>query len=125
MVPLIQFALVLHLVIETTACMNFFLRPSSTLSTPQPYSHGVIRQYALLLVTVNIIVAIFLSRAVWDPVAAQVAAAVAFYHVGPLVRAVARIRRGENGGGMGGPWLHAVSHAVCGGSLVLSALMLW
>ena len=122
---LMRFALVLHLVIETTAAINFFLRPSATLSTPQPHSHGVIRQYALLLLTTNIIVAIVLNRATVDALTGQIAAAVALYHAGPFVRAVSRIRRGNAGDILGGAWLHAVSHLLCAVCLVVSSSIVW
>lgn len=108
-----QVALVLHLVVETTAAVNFFLRPSATLSTPQPHSHGVIRQYALLLLTTNIIAAAVLKRAVHDDISGHIAAALALYHAGPLIRAVSKIRRGITAGIVGGAWLHALSHLLC------------
>ncbi len=123
--PLMRFALVLHLVIETTAAINFFARPSATLSVPQPHSHGVIRQYALLLLTSNIIAAVFLNRAVHDALSAQIAAALALYHAGPFFRAVSRIQRGSSGDVLGGAWLHAFSHLLCLACLVASAILLW
>lgn len=120
-----QFAFVLHLVIETTAAINFFLRPSATLSSPQPHSHGVIRQYALLLLTTNIIAAAVLSRAMYDELSGQIAAAFALYHAGPLVRAVSKIRRGNAGDVLGGAWLHALSHLLCLACLLASSFLLW
>ncbi len=122
---LIIFALVLHLIIETTAALNFFLRPSATLSISQPHSHGIIRQYALLLLTTNIIVAVVLKRAVWDAVSAQIAAALALYHVGPFLRAVSRISRGDPGDVLGGAWLHSFSHVLCATCLVASSFYFW
>ena len=119
------FGFVLHLVIETTATVNFFLRPSATLSIPQPYSHGIIRQYALLLLVTNIIIAVVLNRATHDALSGQIAAAVAMYHGGPFVRAVSRIRRGEVGDELGGAWLHAFSHLLCAACLAASSLLLW
>ena len=120
-----RLALVLHVIIETTAAINFFLRPSASLSTPQPHSHGVIRQYALLLLTTNIIVAIVLNREMHDALSAQIAAAVALYHAGPFVRAMSRIRRGNSDGVLGGAWLHAFSHLLCAVCLVASSFLLW
>ena len=105
--------LALHLIIETAAAINFILRPSATLVAPQPHSHGVIRQYGLLLLSTNIIVASVLHRGVHDTLAKQVAGALALYHVGPLARAMARIGGGNCGRALGGAWLHAVVHAVC------------
>lgn len=122
---LMRFALVLHLVIETTAAINFFARPSATLSVPQPHSHGVIRQYALLLLTTNIIAAVFLNRAAHDALSGQIAAALALYHAGPFVRAVSRIQRGTSGDVLGGAWLHAFSHLLCLACLVASAILFW
>ncbi|KAF6232480.1 hypothetical protein HO173_009360 [Letharia columbiana] len=124
MESLMRFAFVLHLVIETTAAINFFFRPSATLSTPQPHSHGVIRQYALLLLTTNIIVAVVLNRAVHDALSEQIAAAIALYHTGPLVRAVSRIHRGNSGDVLGGAWLHAFSHLLCAACLIASSFLL-
>jgi hypothetical protein len=121
---LMRLALVLHLVIETIAAINFFLRPSSTLAAPQPHSHGVIRQYAILLLSTNIIVAVILNRAVSDNFTEQIAAAVALYHVAPLVRAVSKIRGGKSDDALGGPWLHAFSHLVCAVSLVAASFHL-
>ena len=120
MKSLMQFAFVLHLVIGTTAAINFFVRPSATLSTSQPHSHGLIRQYALLLLATNIIVAVFLNRAMDDALSGQVAAALSLYHVGLSVRAVSRIRGGNSGDVLGGPWLHAFAHSLCAACLMAS-----
>ena len=118
-----QCALVLHLVIETTAAINFLLRPSATLSIPQPHSHGVIRQYALLLLTTNIIAAAVLDRAVNDELSGHIVAALALYHTGPFVRAVSKIRRGNADDILGGAWLHALSHLLCLACLLVSFLL--
>lgn len=119
-----KWALVLHLLIETTAAINFFVRPSATLAAPQPHSHGVIRQYAILLLSTNIIVAVVLNRAISDDFTEQIAAAVALYHAAPLARAVSKIRGGKPGDTLGGPWLHAVTHLVCAVSLVAASFHL-
>ena len=122
---LIQTGLILHIVIETVAIQNYLFRPSATFSAPQPLAHGVLRQYALLLLSTNIIVAMVLNRGVQDKLSRQISAALALYHVGPLVRAVKRIQRGERGDLLGRPWLHAVVHLLCGGCLVASLFSLW
>lgn len=122
---LLQTGLILHMVIETIAMNTFFFRPSATFPQPQPLAHGVLRQYALLLLSTNIIVAIVLNRGVHDKLSAQIMAAVALYHVGPLARAVARIRRGEKGDWLARPWLHAVVHLLCGACMVASSVSLW
>lgn len=119
-----RFALGLHLVIETIAAINFLFRPSATLAEPQPHSHGVIRQYAVLLLSTNIIVAVVLKRAVSDEITEQIAAAVALYHAAPLVRASSKIRKGKSDDALGWPWLHAVAHLVCAVSLVAASFHL-
>lgn len=115
-----RFAFTLHLVIETPASVNFMLRPSSTLSTPQVHSHGVIRQYALLLAATNCIVALLISHAIYDDFAGQIAGALALYHLGPLSRAVSRIRHNHTGDALGGPWVHMLAHAFCAVALIAS-----
>ena len=111
--------LLLHLIIELPACISFFLRPSATLSQPQSYAHGVIQQYALLLASTNLIVLAILSRPV-DHLSGQVSGALAVYHIGPSVRAIARIRKRELGNALGGPWLHVLVHLICVGTLAMS-----
>lgn len=115
--------LLLHILIELPASLNFFFRPSATLAVEQPYAHAVIRQYALLLMTSNLIALIFLYQPP-DAVSRKIAGAMALYHFGPLVRAGCRIWDGErNGeGGLGGPWVHMGLHGVCGGALILKAI---
>lgn len=114
-----QIAFFLHLIVEIPASVKFFLQPSATLATPQPQAHGLVRQYALLLVSSNLIAAEFVLRPS-DQLSRHIAGALALYHIGPLFRAISRIRRAEMGGGMGGPWLHAVVHALCAMFLLAS-----
>ena len=102
----------LHILIELPASLYFLLRPSGTLPTDQPHAHELIRQYALLLISTNIIAAIFLTRPE-DRLSGQVAGAFAIYHVGPFVRAMNRVWKGSKGIILGGPWLHAVVHGAC------------
>ena len=105
-------SLILHLCIELPGSINFMLRPSSTLSKPQPQSHGVIRQYALLLMSTNIMVMLLLIKPM-DELTQQISGALALYHTAPIIRAVSRIRSQEAGRALGGPWLHALVHSVC------------
>ena len=121
--PYINISFLLHILIELPASLNFFFRPSATLTVDQPHAYGVIRQYALLLMTSNLIALTFLSRPA-DALSSKVAGAFALYHLGPLVRAGCRIWDGEgNGeGGLGGPLMHLVVHAVCAGALMLEAI---
>ena len=99
----------LHILGEFGASASFFLRPSQTLRKPQPEAHAVIRQYALLLTSTNLIAAIFLFQDHATAISAKVAGALALYHLGPLTRAVMKVRTGEKMGiweGLGGAWVH-------------------
>ncbi len=116
---IVQFAFLLHLIIETAASINFLLRPSATLSAPQPHSHAVIRQYALLLISSNIIAAVMLNREI-DATSGKIAGALGVYHIGPIVRAVSRILQKSSGSGLNEPWLHAFAHILCGTCLLVS-----
>ena len=116
----------LHLLVELPAAFAFAIYPSATLPVPQPYAHAVIRQYALLLLSINIIAAIFIFRdheaytIDYDGLTERrVAGALALYHCGPLIRAGRRIWKGEKGkrGLSGQPWVHFVAHTVCGMAL--------
>ncbi len=109
----------LHILIETPALLNFLFRPSEQLSTPAPQAHAVIRQYAILLFSSNLIALIFALRP-FDSTSRNVAGALSVYHLAPLVRAVARVVDGDVvcGKGLGGPIVHAVMHSVCFAALV-------
>lgn len=120
MPSLIQVAFTLHLIVEIPAAINFLFRPSSTLSLPQPHSHGVIRQYALLLFATNVIVALFLLRESYDELTARVAGALCLYHIGPIIRAAKRVRRHRLPDALGGPHLHLSAHALCAACLLAS-----
>ncbi len=113
----------LHILIELPASLNFFFRPSATLKVKQPHAHAVIRQYAILLLTSNLIAGIFLF-APSDAVSSNVSGALALYHFGPLVRAGCRIWdwEGSSKEGLGGPWVHLVLHMICAGALILNVI---
>ena len=114
-----QAGLLLHLIVELPASINFLIRPSATLSVPQPQAHAVIRQYALLLFSTNLIVLVLLMREM-DELSGKMAGALALYHVGPVARALSRTQKPESGGILGGPWLHAFVHVLCAVTLVMS-----
>lgn len=118
--PRILFAL--HILVELPASLGFFFRPSATLTTPHQEAHGIIRQYALLLTSTNLIAGIFLFQSP-TPLSCQVAGALALYHVGPFARAICRIRAGEASGILINPWIHLVIHAIC--ATVLFGEALW
>ncbi|EPE25551.1 hypothetical protein GLAREA_01463 [Glarea lozoyensis ATCC 20868] len=113
----------IHFIIETPASLNFFFNPSEQLSAPAPQAHPVIAQYAVLLFTSNLIALIFAIRPV-DNTSKLVAAALAVYHLAPLVRAVSRVtsKKKSYGKGLGGPWVHLGVHSTC--ILALLALSL-
>ena len=71
----------LHILGEFGASVGFFFRPSQTLQRPQPHAHGVIRQYALLLTSTNLIAAIFLTQNHPTEISRKVAGALALYHL--------------------------------------------
>ena len=105
----INIPFLLHILGELSASAGFFLRPSQTLRKPQPEAHAVIRQYALLLTSTNLIAAIFLFQGHATVISAKVAGALALYHLGPLTRAAMKVRTGEKMGiweGVGGAWVH-------------------
>ncbi|KAH7346444.1 hypothetical protein BKA65DRAFT_502449 [Rhexocercosporidium sp. MPI-PUGE-AT-0058] len=116
--PIINLAFLIHALLELPASLNFFFRPNEQLSSPAPQAHALIRQYAILLLSSNIIALIFAFRPV-DETSGRVAGALAVYHAAPLVRAVGRITSKEEGygKGLGGPWVHGVVHAAALGAL--------
>lgn len=110
---------ILHIIIELPAALSFAFFPSATLSIAQPHAQAVIRQYALLLLSTIIIAAVFSlqDRGGHGPNMPErgVASALALYHLGPLIRAGHRSRRGEGTGRglLGQPWLHVLVHVLC------------
>lgn len=111
----------MHITGEMGASYQFFFRPSATLGESQPHAHAVIRQYALLLMSTNLIAAVFLFQEQPTSISCRIAGALALYHLGPLTRAVLKIRD-ENGmrvvDGLGGAWVHAIYHTTTFGLLL-------
>ena len=117
----------LHIIGEFGASAGFFLHPSQTLRQPQPDAHPVIRQYALLLTSTNLIAAIFLFQDRATTVSTRVAGALALYHLGPLTRAGLKVRACEKMGiweGIGGAWVHVVFHSLVTAALTWEATRL-
>ena len=104
------FPFILHLLVEVPACINFFIFPSDQLRTPAPQAHAVIRQYAILLLSSNLIAATFASTSTEGTTARLVGGALGIYHVAPGVRALCRIRKS---GAMAQPVLHLIAHSTC------------
>ena len=125
--PLVT-SFLLHILGESFAIFGFAFRPSQTLRQPQPDAHAVIRQFALLLLSTNLIAGIFLFQEKPTNISCKVAGALALYHLGPLARAAMKIYRGEKVGireGLGGAWVHVGYHSVTMASLGWEAIALW
>ena len=100
---------------ELPGSLGFFFSPSATLQIPQPYAHALIRQYALLLATTIGIAAIFLFQPA-TRTSRYIAGSFAFYHLGPIARAMNRLwigKQGDAGKGMANPWIHLIVHFIC------------
>ena len=124
------FSFLLHAIVETPACLNFLLFPDDQLTVAAPQAHAIIRQYAVLLFCSVIIAVIFAHRAMPDITSGNVAGALAFYHIGPLVRAWARIDTRAPSDTqrtplLKDPVLHFVVHSICLGSLGLTCWNLY
>ena len=119
--------LVFHCLVETPALVGFIYQPSLTLTTHSPQAHAVIRQYGLLLLCTNLLIVLILmyeptQDEPWQTSYRQferhVAQVLMLYHMGPLLRAMGRIRAGETQHKiLGGPYMHMALHAICGASL--------
>ena len=138
-------ALCSHLLLEIPAAVNFILRPSATLSSPQPGAHAVIRQYGLLLAVSNILIVMILQRGsdirflhhvndlfhhppekrLPDDFVRDCCWVLSLYHGGPILRALARIGNGQRRGVMGGPLLYLVLHVSCGAWLMIAGYGYW
>jgi hypothetical protein len=134
----------LHALIELPAALQFLLLPSRQLGRPTPHAHALMRQYALLLISSVIIALAFAFAPVGagagagssgkglaeedEWLRAKVAAALALYHVGPVVRSIGRLRgRWERGEGVVWcePGLYLVVHVVVGEELGRCAWLCW
>lgn len=116
-----QLPFVLHLLVEIPASINFLLAPAFQLERSDTNGRAVIRQYATLLLSMNIIATIFVFRAA-DKTTGDVAGAMAVYHVAPTARALYTILRGGPGvrreaHALGGPIIHLIVHITCLGFL--------
>ncbi len=124
---------ILHIILESPAVIAFALFPSATLQSKQPEAHPVIRQYALLLLTTVLIAAVFAcqpddtqgTNIHVQRLEQQVAGALALYHIGPMTRAAGKIIDGEIRGLQVMPFVHMLSHGVCGIALAGRAYQTW
>lgn len=110
-----------HIIIETPALFNFFVFPSKQLGTHTPHAHAVIRQYAVLILTSNLVAMSFVCRPM-DELSGKIAGALAIYHIAPSVRSIMRLKRQAREGRPLIPseaFLYLVVHTICGAVLLL------
>ncbi|KEF59547.1 uncharacterized protein A1O9_04391 [Exophiala aquamarina CBS 119918] len=110
-----------HIIIESPAAFNFFVFPSKQLGTHTPHAHAVIRQYAVLILTSNLVALSFVCRPM-DELSGKIAGALALYHIAPSVRSIIRLKRQAREGRTLMPseaFLYLVVHAICGAALLL------
>lgn len=132
-----QSAFILHGLLALPPAINF-LRLSLKLGNPfyaspspqpadtlpeAPNLPPILLSYSLLLLSSSIC-AFFLANAEGLPPSLVKALAGSFgiYHVGPIARAIGRIRAKDDGLEMGGPWVHFLTHVAVGSWLWMVAL---
>lgn len=111
----------LHIIIEIPASFNFFVFPSRQLGTNTPHAHAVIRQYAVLILTSNLVALAFLWRPM-DELSGKIAGSLAIYHIAPSIRSISRLTRQARQGRPLIPseaFLYLVVHTICGAALLL------
>ena len=113
----------MHIIVEFPAAITLAFNPSGTLPVMQHDAHAIIRQYALLLMSSNFIASILALQDSQlpglNPVSQGVAVSLAFYHLGPAVRAIGRIRRrDETQSFLANPRLHVSAHILCATALL-------
>ncbi len=123
---------ILHMLVETPAALSFPLATQSQLAAPSAEARLLLRSYCGLLMATNLIGLVFAlqdSHGYSDAdISGPVAGSLAFYHLFPIFRALARIRRRSSSGPspspspdrlppapstLGGPWVHVVVHFTC------------
>jgi hypothetical protein len=112
-----------HVLVETPACLAFFLKPSATLSAPAPTGHGVIRQYAVALLSTNFVALSVLQHdpQALLPLSKAIALSLALYHFAPAVRASSKLSwRSPNL--LQPPFLFLLVHIACAAGLLRMGL---
>jgi hypothetical protein len=118
-------ALLCHLLVEVPASLSFLLAAPTQLREPNPSPEAVLvcQSYGGLLLSTNVLCFLFLysrGNSNADDAKSLVAASLAVYHVFPIWRAWARIRRqgglgrgwAQQAGVLGGPYVHFVVHVL-------------
>lgn len=121
-----------HLLVESVAALSFLSQPHIQLQNPKPSEEAVLicHSYAGSLISTNVLCALFLARRnskIFDSASSFLSVSLAVYHVFPMRRAWARIkkRRGKykpEERMAGGPPGHLMIHAALFGSLIWAGL---
>jgi hypothetical protein len=122
MLTVSQWPFLLHVLVEVPASINFFFNPASQMQTPHQDAFPIIRQYAVLLMSMNLIAMACLFQAP-DDTNPWIPAAMGLYHFAPLYRAAVGLSKSNTGRahrvrGLGGPVVHFIVHSACLGALI-------
>ncbi|KAK4453915.1 hypothetical protein QBC34DRAFT_173588 [Podospora aff. communis PSN243] len=128
--PWIRAPFLLHWSIEVPAAASFLLTPSLQLHNPSPETKLVLRSYGSLLLASCALSIMFLSRPRYDDASIIFGFMMAFYHIFPIYRAMARMQAGRRrmreartNKVLGGPGLHFIVHLSCFLSLLGGAMV--
>ena len=109
-----QLPFILHLVVEGPASVNFLFRPSCQFSVLTPHAHAVVRQYAFMLISSNIIaLIIILDQGCNYGTVKRISGALAIYHLAPIARACGRLQQPKSFSNGYEPSVHLIAHLIC------------
>lgn len=144
---LLRTALYMHALLELPAAITFYFRPATHLPDyPEDIAsrtlndrerswidatEPILHSYGVLLFSSSLVAAISAQSDVPLPLARAIGLFLALYHIGPIRRAQARIRRDRTLNVkatkpppiMENPKLHLVLHTIVGGMLAASAVL--
>ncbi|KAI1864466.1 uncharacterized protein JN550_009023 [Neoarthrinium moseri] len=108
---------VLHAVIETFAALSFIFGPEKQIPGCSPATKLVLKQYGGLLLSSNLVCLVVLLQDRFGSTERMLAAALGFYHLWPIHRALVRIVQRAPGDApgnqtLGGPLVHLGVHVV-------------
>lgn len=127
---MVQLAFLLHSLVSLPASINF-LNIAIHIPFETRLTHNSIHQtrpivfsYALLLLSTAIISLVFAFTAILPGGSTRrmLALGMMVYHVGPILRALVRLKRGVGGKELGGPMVHLLTHLVVVLALAITAL---